>query len=223
MSSDNGLPMRESGTMKPNEISRDLTARELLLNAACDLMVERGVHNVALGDIGDRSGLNPALIAYYFGNKAGMMLELLRMILRPGIEQMQVLADREYAPAEKLRIHVAAMVDVYFRYPFINRLMHQLQMDDMDYFGARITAEFSRPVAEAQARILQQGVAAGDFKDVDPMIIFVQIVGSCDQLFTGSYQLEYIFATKVVDQDLKRRFVDHLVTTLLRGIDPRQP
>jgi len=214
-------PKRQKKFKNADWNGRDASAPELLLKATSELLIELGVHNVTLKDIGERSGVDPALVSYYFGNKAGLMMGLLRMILSPAIEQMRALPSLAVPPHEKLRIHVTGMINVYFHYPFVNRLMHQLQMDDMDYFGPKIAAEISGPVAEVQAKILDEGVAQGLFKPIEPMMFYVQVIGACDQLFTARYQLEYIFATTQVDAALKRRFVDHFVEILLHGICAR--
>ncbi|MDO7836450.1 hypothetical protein Q4610_15485 [Sphingobium sp. HBC34] len=72
----------------------------------------------------------------------------------------------------------------------------QLLMDDPDYFGPAIATEFSRPVGEVQRRILEESRRAGVFRPIDPIIFYVQVVGACDQLFTGRYQLEHVFNAK---------------------------
>lgn len=196
----------------------DSATRDLLLKTTSDLMTERGVNNVSLNDIGARSGLNPALVGYYFGNKAGLMVDVLRMVLGPGIQHMLALPDMSATPQEKLRIHISGMVNVYFRYPYINRLMHHLLLEDAPYFGPKIAIEFSKPVSEVQRAILDEGVKKGIFREIDPLLFYVQVIGACDQLFHGRYQLEYVFGVKGIDEDLKRRFIDHLMGVLLDGI-----
>ncbi|MFF1923910.1 helix-turn-helix domain-containing protein [Streptomyces sp. NPDC058221] len=44
-------------------------SRELLLAAASDLFAERGFDRTTTRDIGERAGVDPALIARYFGSK----------------------------------------------------------------------------------------------------------------------------------------------------------
>jgi hypothetical protein len=42
---------------------------------------------------------------------------------------------------------------------------------------------FVRPLMELQRELLVQGVKAGEFKDVDPVLFYVSLLGSCDHLF----------------------------------------
>jgi len=54
---------------------RDAAAtRNLLLEAASDLFGTHGFANVSLRDIGERAGVDAALIARYFGNKVDLYL-----------------------------------------------------------------------------------------------------------------------------------------------------
>jgi AcrR family transcriptional regulator len=53
-------------------------SRQALLAAAKDLFDERGFQRATTRDIGDRAGLDPTLIARYFGSKAALYLATMR-------------------------------------------------------------------------------------------------------------------------------------------------
>lgn len=203
----------------------DICTRDQLLIAAGQLMTERGSTEVSLSEIAQKSGLNSALVKYYFGNKSGLLMALLRKALAPSMEQLRHLASMPISPQAKLRIHISGMVNNYFRYPFVNHLMHQMLAEDATFYGPLIAEEFGKPVAEAQKEILESGMAAGCFRGVDPVLFYFHIVGACDQLFYGRYQLQHIFSVDEVDEALKRQYVDHLYGITLNGIssDPATP
>ena len=203
---------------RPANGSPDVATRDLLLNAAGELMTERRSTDVSLSDIASKSGLNSALVKYYFGSKSGLMLALLRKVMGPGMEQLRHLPDMDLTPQQKLRVHISGIVKTYFRHPFINRLMHQLLAEDAATFGPILAEEFSRPVAEAQRKILQEGTEAGIFDPVDPLLFYFHINGACDQLFFGQYQLEHIFGVSELSEELRRNFVDHLYRVVTEGI-----
>lgn len=191
--------------------------RDQLLHAAGELMIERGSTEISLSEIAKKSGLNSALVKYYFGNKAGLLMALLRKTLGPSIEQLQHLPAMPLSPKVKLRIHVSGMVNTYFRYPYVNRLMHQMMIEDLAVYGPMIAEEIGKPVANAQREILEEGVRAGLFRKMDPDLFYFHVVGACDQLFYGRYQLKHIFG-KEIDEALKRQYIDHLCGVLLQGI-----
>lgn len=54
-------------------------SRELLLTAATELFAERGFDRSTIREIGERAGVDPALIARYFGGKAQLYLATLQL------------------------------------------------------------------------------------------------------------------------------------------------
>jgi len=194
------------------------SARDQLLEAASDLMTERASVDITLSDLAAKSGLNAALVKYYFGSKNGLLLEVLRKVLTPPMEELKPLIAMSISAEEKLRIHLSGVVNSYFRYPYVTRLMHYLLAEDDSLYGRVIAEEFSRPLADAQAAILKAGVEEGVFREVDPMLFYFNVIGACDHLFYGRYSLQHVFGVEGIDLELKRRYVDHLYGMISSGI-----
>lgn len=194
------------------------SARDQLLEAASDLMTERTSVDITLSDLATRSGLNAALVKYYFGGKNGLLLEVLRKVLGPPMQELEPLLTLPLSAEEKLRIHISGVVNTYFRYPYVTRLMHYLLAEDDAEYGRVIAEEFSRPLADAQAAILAEGVREGVFREVDPMLFYFSLIGACDHLFYGRYSLQHVFGVEGIDLDLKRRYVDHLYGIISQGL-----
>ncbi|HEU0103970.1 MAG TPA: TetR family transcriptional regulator [Mycobacteriales bacterium] len=66
------------GTVTPLRRRGSARTRELLLAAAGELFAERGYDRTTLRDIGERAGVDPAMVARHFGSKAGLYLATLR-------------------------------------------------------------------------------------------------------------------------------------------------
>ena len=198
-------------------------SRERLLEAAGQLMAERGTTDISLSEIAARSGVNSALVKYYFGNKAGMLMALLRRRLGQGMADLQQLLKMDISPQDKLRIHISGMVNTYYQYPYVNRLMHELANEPSGDYGKQIAEEISLPVAKAQRAILEERRAKGICREVDPLVFYFMIVGACDQLFHSRHQARHVFGLEEINDDLKRRYVSGLCNNLIRGIsaDPR--
>lgn len=194
------------------------SARDQLLDAAGALMTERGSVDISLSDIAQKSGLNSALVKYYFGGKNGLLLELLRKVMAPPMAELAPLLDADLPAAEKLRIHISGVVGTYYRFPYVTRLMHHLLAEDSATFGQIIAEEFSRPLADGQARILKAGEAEGVFAPTDPMLFYFHLIGACDHLFYGRYSLQHVFGIDSIEADLRRRYVDHLYGLITRGL-----
>jgi AcrR family transcriptional regulator len=196
----------------------DNATRELLLNTASDLMVETSSVDVSLSDIEQRSGMNSALVRYYFGNKVGLQLALLRKVLSKSVTDLQHLCAMQISATDKLKNHITGMINGYARYPYVNRLMHHILAQDTGEYSETIASEFGRPLAEAQRSILEEGAATGEFREVDPMLFYFQLVGSCDHFFYSQFQLKHMYGVTEMNDQLKKRYIDHLVGTILHGV-----
>lgn len=192
------------------------SSRELLLQAAGALMTERSTVDISLSDIAKHSGLNSALIKYYFGTKQGMMLALAEEVLNRSLERLDELVEMDMNATEKLKLHIQAIITIYFRYPFINRLLHYL-CEDPDT-RKTVAEKINKPLAETQRRLLEQGFASGEFKTVDPVMFYFIVLGACDQLFFGQYILSAAFGIDAIDDVVRRRYTKTLLDLVLNGI-----
>ncbi|KJK42132.1 helix-turn-helix domain-containing protein, partial [Saccharothrix sp. ST-888] len=70
--------------------------RELLIRAAMELFAERGFDRTTIREIGERAGVDPALIARYFGGKTQLYLATVR-------EEQGTATPAELLEEERLR------------------------------------------------------------------------------------------------------------------------
>jgi AcrR family transcriptional regulator len=68
-------------------------SRQALLTAAKDLFDQRGFQRTTTRDIGERAGLDPTLIARYFGSKAALFLATMRSEFAADGSPVDLLAD----------------------------------------------------------------------------------------------------------------------------------
>src|SRR5262245_36592949 len=85
------IARRRAGRIARASVESDFNARERLLDAAGRLMSDRHATDVSLSELAQHSGLNSALVKYYFGNKDGLLLALVQReaaISIGGLEQL---------------------------------------------------------------------------------------------------------------------------------------
>ena len=82
-------------------------ARELLLQTASDIMREGDIVDISLSELSLRSGLNSALVKYYFGNKAGLMKALLDRDMAGIVQAVDALMAKDMPPEARLRRPIA--------------------------------------------------------------------------------------------------------------------
>ena len=108
-----GATLRMSEAAKQVETEVPAGARELLLQTASDIMREGDIVDISLSELSLRSGLNSALVKYYFGNKAGLMKALLDRDMAGIVQAVDALMAKDMPPEARLRRHIGAMVDTY--------------------------------------------------------------------------------------------------------------
>lgn len=192
------------------------SSRTQLLQAAAALMSERGSIEVSLSEIAQKSQLNSALVKYYFGSKNGLMMELVKEILGRALIQMDELVEMDLDPVEKLKLHIKGIITVYFRYPFVNRLIHA--MFQAPETAKEVAEAISKPLAKTQRRLLQEAVAQGRIREIDPMLFYFIVLGACDHLFFGQHILHHCFGVDEIDDNLRRRYTDTLLDMVLTGL-----
>lgn len=193
-----------------------ISSRTRLLQAAAALMTERGSIEISLSEIAQKSQLNSALVKYYFGSKNGLLLELVTDILGRAIVQMEELAQMDLDPVEKLKLHIKGIITVYFRYPFVNRLIHS--MFQTQETAKAVAEAISIPLAATQKRLLDEAMAKGLIREIDPMLFYFIVLGACDHLFFAQPILHHCFGVERIDDDLRRRYADTVLNMVLSGL-----
>lgn len=163
-----GVPMTTSPARASERPGAKGAIRETLLDAASSLMREMDTIDVGILDIAARAEVNHGMIRYYFGSKEGMLLALLDRDVGVRIRQLNALFRLDMSPTERMRIHLEGIIDTYYRIPYLNRLIQAMVRDASAERVHHIAEELLIPIARAQHRIIQDGIAAGEFRELIP-------------------------------------------------------
>jgi TetR/AcrR family transcriptional regulator len=199
----------------------DATA-ERLLQAAHELLYERGGARFSVSEVCGRADANVAMVKYCFGNKDGLLLALVMRVTGSFRADFERLAAEDLGWREKLERHVAGIVRSYVRYPYINRLLAD-QLSRADEPGTRALSEsFAAPMGAFHRELLAEGRRAGEVRDVDPALFFFSVVGMCEFIFSARGWLTHGFGL-ALDDELVERYVDHVVELVLSGVGGASP
>jgi len=194
-----------------------LTARDRLLEAAAGLIIQSESIDISLADIAARASLNAALVKYYFGSKSGLLRALLRRDAERALQDMQTLLAMKIPAAEKMRLHLRGIMRAYCRSPYLNRLLHAMLTSTDEAGVTEIHDVFVRPVMDCQRRILDEGRATQEFRDVDPMLFYLAAVGACDQ-FMHSERVFRLSTGAAPDADFSARYMSFVEDMVLASI-----
>ncbi|MBB3356532.1 MULTISPECIES: TetR family transcriptional regulator [unclassified Novosphingobium] len=194
-------------------------ARDLLLAAASAVMREGDLVDISLSELSLRSGLNSALVKYYFGNKAGLLTALLDRDMAEIVRSVDALvAKGDMAPQDKLRHHISCCIDTYYRYPYLNRLLMRLVRDSDDVEARRIADKYLRPLSRAYDQLIGEGVKSGVFRPIDPQMFYFTVSGAADRFFSARLVLRHCFGQDSLTEQLRDRYREHTVDFIMAGI-----
>ncbi|WP_024517717.1 TetR family transcriptional regulator [Bradyrhizobium sp. Tv2a-2] len=206
-------------TGAPNKLSngRNPTAEKLLV-AASELMIGRATIDISLSDIAQKSGVNAALVKYHFGNKDGLLLALLARDAATEMDNLEYLLAQPITPTAKLKLHIAGIIRAYHRFPYMNRLIHYLLHESSAESADEVAKFFVAPLLDFHRRLLGQGVAAGEFRNIDPVLFYTSLIGACDHLFFGRHAMSRAVGVGPVTDDVCRDYIQHMESLICGGM-----
>jgi AcrR family transcriptional regulator len=199
------------------QAAKNTTADKLLL-AASELMIERSSIDISLSDIAQKSGANAALVKYHFGNKDGLLLALLARDAATEVANLEYLLSQPITPTEKLRLHIGGIIRAYRRFPYMNRLIHYLLHETSAEAASEVSKFFVAPLLDFHRRLLAEGVRAGEFRKVDPVLFYTSLIGACDHLFFGRQAMSRASGVGPVTDQVCRDYIKHMEALLCCGM-----
>lgn len=201
----------------------DLTAppgaRDKLLETASAIMREGDVVDISLSELSLRSGLNSALVKYYFGNKAGLLKALLDRDWQAIVSSVDALVAKDgWEPEAKLRRHISKVVDTFYMVPYLNRLTMRLVRESDDAEARRIADNYLSPMYRAYEQLIGDGVKAGAFRQVDPQLFYFTVTGAIDRFFSARLVLKHCFDQDTLTEELRDRYREHTIDIIMAGI-----
>jgi AcrR family transcriptional regulator len=201
-----------------NETNDQGGAREQLLDAASQIMREGDTIDLSLSELSLRAGLNSALVKYYFGNKNGLMQALLDRDMGKIVSDLGALVAKDMPPEEKLRRHISGVIDTYYTFPYLNRLMMRMIRDSAPVEAGRIAERYLRPISKAYEVLIADGVKAGKFRKVDPQLFYFSVTGAADRFFAARLVLRHCFDQSDITPEMRDNYREHTIELIMRGL-----
>ncbi len=137
-----------------------------MLEAASSLFGTSGYDAVQMDDVARAAGVGKPTLYRYFGSKEELFLEVLGEVLQQLQLSLEEVAARPLPPPESLALMIRTLVDTLGRHAEPLRLI----AGDNPGLAQRLRQAFRnrrRPILELLRRVLERGVASGDFRALD--------------------------------------------------------
>jgi len=163
---------------------RDAKATKMkILKKARELFSKKGFDATTVDDIAEASGVNKALIYYYFQNKSGLYSEIMSGLFDAIYNEVEQSSKQLTSSMHKLEV----FVDTYTQYANKNPYFPALLLRELSDSGSHLPKEmFSsmRKVYALLSQILVGGKEEGVFNESIPMIVHFMIIGSINLMIT---------------------------------------
>jgi TetR/AcrR family transcriptional regulator len=146
-----------------------------ILAAAAREFSARGFAGARVDRIARRAKVNKAMLYYHFKSKDRLYKTLLRQMFTRAAERLQAIAAADAPPAEKLDRAIAAIAAFIEEHAFFPAIMLREVAEGGAHLD-RATLSALASVPRAFGAIVQEGVAAGDFRPVHPVFAYFSMV-----------------------------------------------
>lgn len=198
----------------------DFDSRDALLRSAHHMFSESRGLPVPLSAICAHAGVDVAMVHYHFENRLGLITALFEKLCATWAADLDNLLALDADAETKLEIHMRQMIRNFQRYPYTTRVMTELVASSKPALAKRMSSNFLKPLVGFYERLIAQGVAAGTFRQIDPVLFFFSVIGMCEFYFVSQPMLIAGRRGNSVDADMEAAFVAHTTALVLSGVEP---
>jgi TetR/AcrR family transcriptional regulator len=160
----------------------DRNTEELILDAARQVFIQKGMDGARMQEIADLAGINKALLHYYFRTKEKLFNTIFNQSFGDFFSRMSILMTSETDLLVKISKFIEAYMEIMLKNPFLPRFViteinrnPQVVVDKFNAIGADIIHKNIR-LLEKQ---IKDEAQKGNIKYIDPKQLISSIIALC--------------------------------------------
>ena len=214
------MPKRSRPTVKTEKNSRNPEVTKMnILAAATEEFAQYGLSGARTEAIATRSGVTKAMLCYYFKNKENLYRAVLQQLVDEIDRAFQPIDWETLSPEQALE----AVIRNYIQFEIGNRwhgmLWFQEAIQNQGRYGAKTGWKTG---FQTIVEIIERGIAAEQFRPVDPFLTAINILGVCSFYFDAHENLKYLDSSKeLLSAEMVEQQTEIAVNFILAGIATR--
>ena len=143
--------------------------RSEIVGAAARVFSRKGFNGASMDDIVRESGLSKGLLYWYFKSKDAIIVAIMERMFRPEMERIRRLASTEGTAAQRilgLAEYSTRQIEAMSR--FIPITFDYYALAFRNRAVREIFREFFEVFLDEVAAVIEQGIASGEFRKIDP-------------------------------------------------------
>jgi len=137
---------------RPVNSAKQQQQKDKLLSAAESLLEFKSYRNITVREIADQSGINAAMISYYFGNKEGLFIELIENISKTHFVNMKNIQQQD----EPIKHFIRFMLKTLSQ----NNSLARLVQDEFREQDSKLSSEFIERFPKRMSKALPSLIKA---------------------------------------------------------------
>lgn len=162
-------------------------SRRAILQAALAEFAQAGLSGARMDAIAESAGVNKALLYYYFHHKEDLYAAVLDQFFARFLDRLTETLSGPASAGERFLCYVRTHFDTVAESPhyariFVGEIMRAGRGGSPHI--ERVFARYMQPIAARVIGVLQEGIASGEFRSVEPMQFMPSTVGTIVHYFT---------------------------------------
>lgn len=153
-----------------------MEGQRAILHAAEELFAGKGFRGVSIDEIATAAGVSKGLVHYHFNTKDELFCHLIRVVRERLSDEVERALGAGATAREKLR----ALVRAYLSLTRSQRSLWRIAMNEANTLGGQVKellGECRQANLARIARVLEEGIAAGEVKRVNPALASLCLMG----------------------------------------------
>jgi AcrR family transcriptional regulator len=152
--------------------------RQEIFDNAIVLMHEKGFVGTSVQDLADRLDFSKANFYYHIKSKEEMLYRISYETLTLKFERIQKILDTDRSHAERMRAIIDCFVNLVIDHTAVISVYFEEKRHLSPAHFKKVTA-VERQILDSLTSFYQEGVENGSFKDFDPAVAVLGILGMC--------------------------------------------
>jgi AcrR family transcriptional regulator len=198
--------------------------RTALLDAAAGLFARQGLDSTTIKEIGRAAGVNPALLYYYFADKAALYEAVLERLMTRFPDRLAEVAGVASAPRDAVAAVIRMQAEIFLSEPLLPRLIARELADHEARRATPVIRGHAHRLLGALTTLITRGQQRGEFRDdLVPELAAVSCLAQLNWYCIAGPALEVILDREGVarNPEAVHRFADHVVEFTLAGLERR--
>ncbi len=181
----------------------ETSTEEKIMEAAKEVFMKYGLYGARMQDIANTAGINKALLHYYFRNKEKLFDKVFEGALQKYFQQMDVFSDSSLPIKERVFKYVDNILLFLSEYPQMSIFIIKEFSINPELFREKVQA-VKRDKAVRLIQALEEEMATGKIKKIDPVLFMINLHSLCSYPFIGEPLFKH--ALKAQGKDWNKDF-----------------